>query len=71
MATLGVAAESWWQGGNGGKLSRTVATLAIGGKIRAQLQVQADCGGVVTGGAALEFSDFFKSQFSLDQRIDT
>jgi hypothetical protein len=34
-----VAGRSWWQGGNGGKLTVTVATLAIGGKERAQLQV--------------------------------
>jgi hypothetical protein len=32
---------SWWQGGNGGELSRIVATLAMGGGIRARLQVQA------------------------------
>ncbi len=34
---------SCWQGGNGGKLTVAVATLAIGGNERARLQVQAHC----------------------------
>jgi hypothetical protein len=36
--------EELWQGGNGGKLSRMVAMVAVGGKKRARLQMQAHCG---------------------------
>ena len=43
VAGGGGGGRSCWQGGNGGKLTVTVATLTIGGNGRARLQVQAFC----------------------------
>jgi hypothetical protein len=43
VARAARTSESWWRGGGGGALSWRVTTLAIGGKKRARLQVQACC----------------------------
>jgi hypothetical protein len=34
---------SWWRGGGGGGLSWSLATVAVGGEIRARLRMQASC----------------------------